>query len=174
MGSEVIYTVTMFNNGNIPAQDVVVIDPLPAFLEVLRVESSAGNTSVNGSTVTFTLASLAPGEIVTARIITRVRFAVRAENSMNTVTLSTTSASNVISNDVALAQLQILEPEPTAPPTPKPTVKPAPQKLPVTARGERFTLNGLGVVSVLGGLVVVFGCVVLWARTCLSRVPNED
>jgi uncharacterized repeat protein (TIGR01451 family) len=62
IASQLVYTITVTNNGTAPATNVNVVDTLPAGVKV--VANPNGGT-VNGSTVTWNIASLAAGASTT-------------------------------------------------------------------------------------------------------------
>ncbi len=61
-GERIQWFVTVRNNGNATATNVVVQDTLRPELQIERVDVPGGTYTVNGQTLTVTFASLAPGE----------------------------------------------------------------------------------------------------------------
>jgi uncharacterized repeat protein (TIGR01451 family) len=131
VGDVVEYILTVSNNGSTPATDVVVEDPLPPFLELVRASASRGVVSTEGATVRVVIGDLAAGENVQIIIAARITQAVAAPQNLNRATLTTSSRTDVISNNTATAAVTV--DQPTAP-TPTPpaveTATPAPTAAP--------------------------------------------
>lgn len=72
-GEAVTFIFYVSNPGNVPADNVVAIDPIPAEVEILGVTQTAGTTTVNGQDVIFSINQLLPNETITVTIETRVR-----------------------------------------------------------------------------------------------------
>ena len=74
IGDKVTFTIEVTNNGTVAATNVVVVDPLPANLDIVSAKSSPSGTvdlSTPG-TVKVTIASVSPGDLFTIKIITTV------------------------------------------------------------------------------------------------------
>ncbi|MDQ2805830.1 MAG: hypothetical protein M3Z04_02735 [Chloroflexota bacterium] len=71
VGTQVIFTVVVTNNGTADATDVTVTDPVPSQFQVLSASSTKGAVQLNGQLVTVTIGTMAPGEVVTITIVTR-------------------------------------------------------------------------------------------------------
>ncbi len=74
IGDKVTFTIEVTNNGTVAATNVVVVDPLPANLDIVSAVSSPSGTvdlSTPG-TVKVTIASVSPGDLFTIKIITTV------------------------------------------------------------------------------------------------------
>jgi uncharacterized repeat protein (TIGR01451 family) len=83
-GSTVTWTITVTNNSSNPATNVSVSDDLPPELTILSpVTASAGTVSVSGQTVTFSIASLNPGQRVEITVPTRISGSLKAPFSIN-------------------------------------------------------------------------------------------
>ncbi len=67
LGNEVDYVLTVTNQGDIAAENVVLTDPLPAHLFLVSTEP-AGACSFDGSAVSCALGTLEPGESVSITI----------------------------------------------------------------------------------------------------------
>ena len=51
VGDEIVFTIRVFNRGNLNADDVVVTDPIPDYLDVIEATATRGNVSSVGRTV---------------------------------------------------------------------------------------------------------------------------
>jgi hypothetical protein len=80
-GEQLEWIVTVFNNGTGAGTNVVVSDTLGDELRIDRVESPTGTTSINGQTVTVTIPTLAPGQMVQFSIFTTVLVGGRVDNT---------------------------------------------------------------------------------------------
>jgi len=72
-GESVTFTFTITNPGTVVATSVTATDPMPAEVEILSATAPAGNVSINGQNVVFTIDALQPGESITVTIASRVR-----------------------------------------------------------------------------------------------------
>lgn len=130
IGDMVDFSLIVINQGNETADDVVVTDPLPDFLDVVDAASDKGSVAVDGRTVTVTIGSVAPGEMISIRIRAQVHAQALPPGGTNTATLTTSSDSNDRSDDSASASVAILQetmvlavtPSPSATPEPTPIV----------------------------------------------------
>jgi uncharacterized repeat protein (TIGR01451 family) len=130
VGDTVDFVITVTTQGNLPAENVTVSDDLPDFLALNNVSVSRGNVSAGGGSVVVTLGSVAPGEVITINISTRVVALPNPPGNINSAALVTTSASDDPRNNISTVEL-IADPNALASPTPTPA--PVPQTLPVTA-----------------------------------------
>ncbi|WP_422930426.1 beta strand repeat-containing protein [Singulisphaera sp. PoT] len=109
-GQTVTYTVTLTNLGPNDASGVTLIDTLPAGTTIVSASSSLGQTAINGSVITTTLASLALSDgpvILTVVVLPSADPDVPIYTNTATVTSSTfdpslgnntASASTIVSN----------------------------------------------------------------------------
>ena len=123
IGDTVDFALTVSNHGDKTAEDVVVTDPLPDFLDVLDAGADRGAVAVDGRTVTVSIGSVAPGEVITIHIRARVNAQAQPPGGTNTAWLTTSNDSNDTSDDSASASVTIAQglvlaatPSPTAPP----------------------------------------------------------
>jgi uncharacterized repeat protein (TIGR01451 family) len=157
IGDIVDFAITVTNHGGETADDVVVTDELPDFLDVIEANASKGTIAISGRTVVTTIGTVAPGEIVTIRIRTRVNEQAQPPGGRNSVTLVSSNNSDDPINNTDSITLGILTSagNPTIRPTevlgtpvseaPNATPAggsnqpsqpaPAPPRLPVTAAG---------------------------------------
>jgi LPXTG-site transpeptidase (sortase) family protein len=96
VGDEVIYTITVGNNGNANATGVVLTDTKPAFLDILRIliDPNPGNTLaavISGNTFTINFGTITPATVYTVTVITRVNSLGQAPGGSNAVALTATS-----------------------------------------------------------------------------------
>ena len=59
------FRIVVTNAGSVPATGVQVVDTLPAFLDLISVQTTKGVTVIEGRTVRVLIDTLAPGEVVT-------------------------------------------------------------------------------------------------------------
>jgi uncharacterized repeat protein (TIGR01451 family) len=175
VGDEAIFSLIVTNNGAIPATDVVVTDPLPAFVAVLDVSATRGDVTIAGNTITVVLGSVGPGEIVTITIRTRIVAVVAAPDNRNIAGLTTTSNGDIISNNQDSVPVNIISsgagspsatplPGGAATPTPGPAGGPGsppassigapPPSMPSTGSADIGGLRSLIVVLALGLLAL--------------------
>jgi len=153
IGDEVTFTIKVTNRGDDTANDVVVTDPIPDYMDVIEATTTRGNVSSNGRTVIVNVGPVAPGEEVTIRIRVRINERAQAPIGRNGVSITTSSPGDDPGNNSSEVTFNIIgEATPTAEQptaTPLPTV--APRQLPRTAAGDNE--NELIVLGVLVGLV---------------------
>jgi uncharacterized repeat protein (TIGR01451 family) len=155
IGDIVDFTLTVTNHGSETADDVVVTDAMPDFLDVLEASSDKGAVANDGRTVVVTIGSVGSDDVITIRIRTRVNDRAQPPGGRNSVTLAASNNSDNPDNNVAGVELSIPaaagpttpatevptalpagSPEPAPAATP-PTVAPRPSQLPVTGAGEQ-------------------------------------
>lgn len=158
IGDEIVFTLSVFNRGNLAANDVVVTDPFPEYLDVIEAVTTRGNISSVGRTVIIDIGKLGAGETVTITIRVRVNELAQPPEGRNRVTLVTSSPSDDPSNNTSETRFAIVgDPTPTATPPPPPatpeppTPVPTPSKLPVTG-GDGSSL--LSVLALAGALAI--------------------
>jgi uncharacterized repeat protein (TIGR01451 family) len=157
IGDEVTFTIRVTNEGDATARDVFVNDPIPDYLDILDVSASRGDVAINGKTVVVTIGDLAPGEVVTIRIRTRVNERAQPPGGRNVATVATTSPGDDPSNNLSEVTFSIVaEPTATLPaatPTQAPSPTPVqPAKLPPT--GGDDSAAAVRVVAALGLLAI--------------------
>jgi uncharacterized repeat protein (TIGR01451 family)/MYXO-CTERM domain-containing protein len=160
IGDIVDFTITVTNHGGETADDVVVTDQLPDFLDVVDAQTSKGTIATSGRTVVTTIGSVAPDEVVIIHIHAQVNAQALPPGGRNSVSLTSSNNSDNSDNNSASVMISILTPatSPTAMPTElpgtpagnAPTVAPAgaassgkpdhppvaPPKLPATGAGD--------------------------------------
>ncbi|MGQ9614735.1 DUF11 domain-containing protein, partial [Chloroflexus sp.] len=105
VGDQVVYTLTLSNIGGAPASEVVVDDPLPAFLRLVNVSASSGTVQTVGNQVTVSIPVLAPGESVTITIQAELIATPLPPDNRNVVSARTTSSEITTDNNTSSATL---------------------------------------------------------------------
>ena len=135
IGDEVTFTIKVTNRGDDTANDIVVTDPIPDYMDVIEATTTRGNVSSSGRTVIVNVGSVAPGEEVTIRIRVRINERAQPPVGRNGVSITTSSPGDDPGNNSSEVTFGIVgEATPTAEPrtaTPLPTA--APRQLPRTA-----------------------------------------
>jgi uncharacterized repeat protein (TIGR01451 family) len=118
IGDIVDFTITVTNHGDKTADDVVVTDVLPDFLDVAESNTSKGTIATSGRTVVITIGPVAPGEEVLIHILARVNAQAQPPGGRNSVTLTSSNNSDDLGNNTSSIALSILAPaaSPTATP----------------------------------------------------------
>jgi uncharacterized repeat protein (TIGR01451 family) len=108
VGSEVTFTITVSNPGSLPANGVVSTDDVPNEFEVVGATTTKGTTSTTGQTVRVEIGTLAPGEVVTIVINTRVRAGVNNNGAtLNRVRLTATTGDGRVIEPTAVAGVRV-------------------------------------------------------------------
>jgi uncharacterized repeat protein (TIGR01451 family) len=146
VGDTIEYRVVVRNNGSEPANDVVVEDRIPAFLQLISASSSRGEVTTSGPLVRVAIGTLQPGEEVVITITARILSYVPAEQSANFASASGSNTTDPPANNGDDALVVITQPTPAPPAT-----------LPRTAEPEdgwRSALFMLGVALLLASMLV--------------------
>jgi uncharacterized repeat protein (TIGR01451 family) len=119
IGDIVDFTITVTNHGGETADDVVVTDQLPDFLDVVESNTSKGTITTSGRTVVTTIGSVAPGEVVIIHIRAQVNAQALPPGGRNSVSLMSSNNSDDPDNNVGSVAITILTPaaSPTVAPT---------------------------------------------------------
>ncbi|MFT3893328.1 MAG: SdrD B-like domain-containing protein [Anaerolineales bacterium] len=110
VGDTVVYTITVGNNGNTNANNVVLTDTKPAFLDIISITISPnpGLTPViAGNTFTINFGTVTPTDFYTVTVLTRVNALGVPPGGANTVRLATSSGTDRTSNNTSAAGLTI-------------------------------------------------------------------
>jgi LPXTG-site transpeptidase (sortase) family protein len=112
VGEIVTFTLVVTNNGPAAADNVVLTDPLPAFLNVVNVTVVPAGPSVStvGNTVTVSFGTLSPLESYTVTITTVVNSLGAPPGGTNTATVTTTTDESDPANDTSSALLTVVRP----------------------------------------------------------------
>ena len=109
-GDNLIYTITVKNNGPDAATEITVADNLPADLTITSCTSPAGTTCTSlTNNRTVTLSSLAPGASATVTFFTRVNCNVASGATIrNTVTVASSAPDLTPANNTATADVAVM------------------------------------------------------------------
>ncbi len=110
VGSTVVYTITVGNTGNVNANNVVLTDTKPAFLDLISITISPnpGLTPViSGNTFTINLGTVRPSDVYIITVVTRVNGQGQPPGGANQVSLTTSATTDRVFNNAASASLQI-------------------------------------------------------------------
>ena len=118
VGDDVVYTVTVHNNGPDPAENVVVTDTLPAGVTYESATPDQGDCTESGGVVTCELGSMANGASVDIVIVVRTTTAGTLTNTASVVSdtidpnganNSTTEQTTVTPEPIVEADLQVMK-----------------------------------------------------------------
>jgi len=110
VGGAVVYTLTVGNNGNANALNVVLTDTKPAFLDIISITISPnpGLTPViSGNTFTINFGTVTPADSFVVTVVTRVNLLGQPPGGSNNVSIMTSSPADRTFNNAFSASLQI-------------------------------------------------------------------
>lgn len=110
VGSAVVYTITVGNNGNVNATNVVMTDTKPAFLDILSISISPNSgftPAISGNMFTINFGTVRPGDVYVITIVTRVNTQGQPPGGSNQASITTSSTTDRAFNNAASAGLQI-------------------------------------------------------------------
>jgi uncharacterized repeat protein (TIGR01451 family) len=141
IGDEISFTISVTNNGPNTANDVVVTDPIPDYMDVIEATTTRGDVSSNGRTVIVTIGKVFVGDAVTIRIRVRLNERAQPPGGRNSVSITTSTPGDNPGNNTSEVTFVILgPPTPTGvvlTPLATPTATPLPPViLPVTGAAE--------------------------------------
>jgi uncharacterized repeat protein (TIGR01451 family) len=90
IGQELEFRLVINNNGDLTAQDVVVTDPLPSFLQLVNVSTTRGTINTDGNTVTVEVGPVGAGDTVYITIVALL-LENPPEGAVNSATVRTSS-----------------------------------------------------------------------------------
>ena len=162
IGDEVVFTLTVSNRGTDTAEDVVVTDPIPDYLDVIEATTTRGNISSSGRTVIVDIGRVAPGDEIRIRIRVRVNERAQPPEGRNGVTLTTSSPGDDPGNNTSQVAFRIVVDATATPgpaesqPTPAPQPAP-PTRLPRTGgdEGNLVALLGFGALLAIGASLLI-------------------
>ncbi len=181
-GATNTYTLIVRNTSDVTARDVLIVDDVPAALEVIGLQSTKGDVVVAGQRVTAFPSVLNPGEEVSVMIDVRLRVATVAGEIVNIATVTTSTHGDTTTNnsDDAVLLVEVppsepmefvdpvpVAPEPVAeevvvvkPAAPQGTTQREPRPLlPSTGDPAASSWLGTGVLPMLLLAVVLIGAV---------------
>jgi uncharacterized repeat protein (TIGR01451 family) len=104
MSETIEFTLTAGNLGNADAVNVQVRDTLPPYLDLISVTASPRGTVIqSGNSFIVDIGTLAPTDLITIKVTTRVNTQAQPGICANVATLNTTSDGDNPNNNVSLA-----------------------------------------------------------------------
>ncbi len=88
-GEEVTFILTVGNNGNLPATNVVVVDPLPDTFILDGAATPQGTYVIDGNTVTFYVGTIQPGQIIDLTVFATVAAHVNVDAGLTLINEAT-------------------------------------------------------------------------------------
>jgi LPXTG-site transpeptidase (sortase) family protein len=116
VGDTVTFTLVVTNEGTGDADDVVLTDTVPSFLDISAVlispspPSCPGLSCVSGNTITIAFGTVTPVEVFTVTVTTIVNSSASPPGGTNQVSLVTSSVDADPANNIDAALLTIVEP----------------------------------------------------------------
>ena len=110
VGDVVTFIITVTNLGTASANDVVLVDTKPAFLDILAVSITPGPgfpTTISGNTITIDFGTLDPGETYTVQVVTRVNSLGTPPGGANNASVSSSTPDARPGNNASSALLAI-------------------------------------------------------------------
>lgn len=120
VGDVIGFSLTVGNDGGETADNVVLTDILPNYLELFDVTTSRGEISVDGQQITVVIGSIEPGETVLVRIRVRINDQAPEEGS-NTGRITSSNGGDDPSDNISTVTFRV-----ERPPTPTPSITPPP------------------------------------------------
>jgi uncharacterized repeat protein (TIGR01451 family) len=158
-GDKINFTITVRNDGPVPATDVVVDDSIPGVFAIDGASTSQGSVDVNGQNVHAVIGTIEPGGSVSIRISTTIRADAQPGQVDNVAIMTNNTPGDIPGNNTSTTTVTI---EGGGPPTP--TAGPPPARLPPTGAGADSGFSGLGLASLLALLLVALGGMALRRR----------
>lgn len=112
IGDSVVFTLFVSNNGILDADNVVVTDVIPAFLDIDSVVVAPAGPSITiiSNTITIDFGTVTPSDTYTVTISTTINSSATPPGGVNDVTLTTTSPDSDPTNNVDSAPILIVGP----------------------------------------------------------------
>jgi LPXTG-site transpeptidase (sortase) family protein len=159
VGDPVLFTVQLFNNGNADALNVVLVDDIPGFLDIVSVTISPDlgqPRSIVGQRITINFGTVTPTDLYTIWIRTRVNASARPPGGRNNVFLTTSSVDDDMTNNQDDVEVIIIAPELPGTgfaPDKRTVLPPQPQNSPYTSySGMWLEIPSLGVEMPIVGV----------------------
>ena len=102
IGDTIVFTLVITNNGTVNADNVVVTDAVPSFLDISSVVVAPAGPSVGIvlNTITIDFGTVTPTDVYTVTITTVVNSSATPPGGPNNVTLTTTSPDSDLTNNL--------------------------------------------------------------------------
>lgn len=113
IGDRVVYTITVGNNADTDALNVVLTDTKPAFLDIVQITVSPDEgfpVNILDNSFTINFGTVQPTDFFTVTVLTEVNEFGSPPGGENLASLTTTSAPDLVSNNSASANLLITAP----------------------------------------------------------------
>jgi LPXTG-site transpeptidase (sortase) family protein len=110
VGSAVVYTLTVGNNGNVNATNVLLTDTKPSFLDIISITIAPNPGLIpvtSGNTFTINFGTVAPNDSYVVTVVTRVNSLGQPPGGSNNVSITTSSTADRTFNNAFSAALQI-------------------------------------------------------------------
>jgi len=150
-GDKITFTITVRNDGVVPATDVEVEDSVPGVFEISGASTSQGSVDVSGQRIHAVIGTIPPGESVTIRISTTIRADAQPGQVDNVAIMSNTTPGDIPGNNTSTTTVTIEGggPPPSATPAP-------PARLPPTGDDAPWLALPilLATAVLLGGLAL--------------------
>ena len=120
IGDTVTFTIVVSNNGPGNADNVILTDIKPSFLDIVSVTISpdTGQTiTIVGNILTIDFGTVTPTDVFTVTVVTRVNSLGHPPGGVNAVSIATDSTDSDPDNNVSSATVGILEPPVVLPST---------------------------------------------------------
>jgi uncharacterized repeat protein (TIGR01451 family) len=106
----VVYVISVGNNGNTDALNVVLTDTKPDFLDIINIQISPDKScpvTISRNTFTINFGTVTPTDFYTVTVVTRVNKLGRPPGGSNNVSIKTDSLDDPLFNDNASTKLTI-------------------------------------------------------------------
>ncbi|HEX5689872.1 MAG TPA: DUF11 domain-containing protein, partial [Roseiflexaceae bacterium] len=125
-GDKITFTITVHNDGPVPATDVAVEDSIPGVFSIDGASTSQGTVDVSGQTVRASIGTIEPGGSVSIRVSTTIRADAQPGQVDNVAIMTNNTPGDVPGNNTSTTTVTIQGGQP-----PSPTALP-PARLPPT------------------------------------------
>ena len=153
-GDKITFTITVHNDGTVPATDVSVEDSIPGVFSIDGANTSQGTVDVSGQTVRATIGTIAPGGSVSIRISTTIRADAQPGQVDNVAVMTNTTPGDIPGNNTSTTTVTIEGGGPPSPTAPPPARLPPTGDAPTTGGNWLLLAGVLALAASLGGLVV--------------------
>jgi len=165
-GDTFAYTLVARNLGSQTAVDVIVRDSVPEQLDVIDLDSTKGDITVSGQTVTAYPRALEAGESATYRITVRVRANAQPGQFPNTGIITTTTPGDTPGNNTSTVTIEIRRVQRVA--------QILPPRMPHTAEGDTTIFAAVPPIvwaALVAGLIFLLGGALVWGGGTRRAAP---